>query len=86
MTPKLPVISGDDLIKALSKFGYVTWRCDKRAATFACVTQLTRSGSPLPFRGTRRSNSACFAASSVKLESVWNNSPRPCDTRPRAAD
>ena len=26
MTPKLPVISGDDLIKALSKFGYVEVR------------------------------------------------------------
>ncbi len=26
MTPKLPVISGDDLIKALSKFGYVAVR------------------------------------------------------------
>lgn len=26
MTPKLPVVSGDDLIKALSKFGYVEVR------------------------------------------------------------
>jgi len=26
MTPKLPVISGDDLIKALSKFGYAEVR------------------------------------------------------------
>jgi predicted RNA binding protein YcfA (HicA-like mRNA interferase family) len=26
MTPKLPVISGDDLIKALGKFGYVEVR------------------------------------------------------------
>jgi len=26
MTPKLPAISGDDLIKALGKFGYVTVR------------------------------------------------------------
>jgi predicted RNA binding protein YcfA (HicA-like mRNA interferase family) len=26
MTPKLPVISGDDLIRALAKFGYVQVR------------------------------------------------------------
>jgi predicted RNA binding protein YcfA (HicA-like mRNA interferase family) len=26
MTPKLPVISGDDLIRALGKFGYVAAR------------------------------------------------------------
>jgi hypothetical protein len=48
MSSKLPVISGEDLIRALEKFGYV--RVRQRAATCVCGIRQTRSASLLRFR------------------------------------
>lgn len=41
MSPKLPVISADDLVKALEKFGYVVVR--QKGSQCACLILPTRS-------------------------------------------
>ena len=44
MSPKLPVISGAELIRALGKFGYVAVR--QKGSTSACGIPLTLGASP----------------------------------------
>ena len=72
MSPKLPVISGDDLIRALGKFGYVAVR--QRAAMSAFVTPPIPSAFPLLFPFTKKSPLARFAEFSATLESRSSNS------------
>ena len=69
MTPKLPAISGDDLIKALGKFGYVTVRQHGSHVRMHHPTDAQRR-QPLLFHGTRRSSADCFAALFVRLGSA----------------
>jgi hypothetical protein len=44
MSPKLPVLSGEDLIRILEKFGYV--RVGRREVTFVCAIRQTCSENP----------------------------------------
>jgi hypothetical protein len=50
MSPKLPVISGEDLIRVLRKFGYEIAR---RAATYACAMRSNYGASLLLFHFTK---------------------------------
>jgi len=52
MSPKLPVISGEDLIRVLLKFGYEIAR--QREATSACATKLSPRACPLQFPFTKK--------------------------------
>jgi len=48
MSPKLPVISGADLIRVLGKLAI--WPCDRKAATSAFATPAIRCACPSPSR------------------------------------
>jgi predicted RNA binding protein YcfA (HicA-like mRNA interferase family) len=60
MTPKLPVISGDDLIRALGKFGYVAVR--QKGSHVRLRHPSDPSASRSRFRFTKKSPPAHFAA------------------------
>ncbi len=74
MSPKLPVISGADLIRALGKLA--TSPCAKRAATSAFATQPTLSVSPSQFPSTPKLPPVPFAAFFATLRSLLRNSSR----------
>jgi predicted RNA binding protein YcfA (HicA-like mRNA interferase family) len=52
MSPKLPVLSGDDLIKSLKQFGYEPVRQAGSHVQTAPI-QPNRNGIRLPCRGTK---------------------------------
>jgi len=56
MSPKLPVVSGEDLIRALEKFGYI--RVRQKGATSGIITRQNRNASQSLSRCTQKSHSA----------------------------
>ena len=70
MSPKLPVVSGQQLIQALEKFGYVAVR---EAVTCVCATRLTRVAFPYQCLSTLQSQQDCCDAFCVTRKLQCNN-------------
>ena len=70
MSPKLPVVSGQELIRALEKFGYVAAR---KGVTSAFATPQIPNASPSPFPFIRNSHSARFDEFSAMSVSPLRN-------------
>ncbi|HVS88709.1 MAG TPA: DUF6290 family protein [Candidatus Acidoferrum sp.] len=76
MTPKLPVVSGADLIRALRKFGYVAAR--QKGSHVRLAIQPTLNASPSPFPFIQKSPSVRFAGFFGTLPSPSRISFRRC--------